>query len=59
MKNLTSFTKYVLICCSIFHSFSATMWFFLNEGEKSINRADMALVFFALYVILKRVDKNG
>lgn len=53
MKN---FTMAILIFASGFHAFSAIMYLLLRESEKCMNRADMALIFFVLYVILKQMD---
>ena len=58
MNALISFTRSLLCFSAGFHLASAIIWLTLGENEKTMNRADFAIVFFALYVILRRVDKN-
>jgi len=58
MNGLISFTKSILAFSSGFHVGFAVIWLISGQYEKSMNRADFAIVFFALYVILRRVDKN-
>ena len=41
-----------------FHLSSSIVWLYLKDGEKAMFRADMAVVFCALYFIVKKLDKN-
>lgn len=41
-----------------FHIIASIAWLCLNEGEKAMFRADMAIIFGALYFVVKRLDKN-
>lgn len=50
--------RLVLAFSAGFHIISSIVWLYLKEGEKAMFRADMAIIFVALYFILKKLDKN-
>ena len=56
MSSLFIYTRLLLTCSIVFHVLSAIIWIILGKSEKSINRFDMAIIFFVFYVIIRKIE---
>ena len=57
MKN-SLLIRLILTFSAGFNMISSAVWLYLKDGEKAMFRADMAIVFCALFFILKKLDNN-
>ena len=56
MDTLFFYVRSVLVLSIIFHAVSSIVWLTLGVAEKSMNRGDMAVIFFVLYVIVRKIE---